>query len=88
MKKYNILYKDILIGILEINEQEQHRYTPDAENVEKVKKMVPLIHEMTEKTDWRDPIPFFKNRIDNSKRFSQEDDIRSHTDFFRMIKQQ
>ena len=85
--KYKILYKETLIGVLEINEKNQYKYTPDFDGVEKVNKEVSLIHEMLEGSDWRDPIPFFKNRIDNAKRFSKENYISSQTDSFRMVKE-
>lgn len=87
MIKYIIFYKEIQIGILEINENDQYKYTPDSKGLESVKNEVSLIHEMTEASDWRNPIPFFKNRIDNAKRFNREKDITTHTDWFRMCMQ-
>jgi len=83
--KYNIFYKEILIGVLEINEKGKYRYTPNVEGVDKVKNEISLIHEMLEASDWKEPIPFFKNRIDNAKRFSHENDITTHKDYFRML---
>lgn len=85
--KYTIFYDEVKIGVLEINERGQHKYTPDENGVEQVKDKVLLMHDMLEKTDWRDPIPFFENRIENAKRFSHENDIYSHTDCFRMVKE-
>ena len=82
---YQIFYKEILIGILEVNEQGQYKYTPEVEAVESLKNEVPLIREMTEKSDWREPIPFFKERIDNASRFNLEI-IRYHTDLFKMVR--
>ena len=82
---YEILYNEIKIGILEINAEGRHRYTPDAKGVEAVKDEAPLTTAMKTKSDWIEPIPFFKNRINNAKRFSKENDIRSHTDKFRMV---
>ena len=87
MIKYIIFYKEIQIGILEINEKNQYKYTPDDKGIETIKNEVPLIHEITEVSDWREPIPFFKNRIDNAKRFNREKDITTHTDWFRMCMQ-
>ena len=84
---YTIFYKETKIGVLEINENGEHRYTPDIKGVESVKNEVMLMHDMLEKTDWREPIPFFKNRIENAKRFSNESEITSHTDCFRMVKE-
>lgn len=83
--KYQIFYKETLIGVLEINEEGQYRYTPDVEAVETLKNEVPLTREMLEKSDWREPIPFFKERIENGSRFNL-DVIRYHTDLFKMVK--
>lgn len=83
--KYQIFYKETLIGVLEINEKGQYRYTPDVEAVESLKNEVPLTREMIEKSDWREPIPFFKERIENGSRFNL-DVIRYHTDLFKMVK--
>ncbi len=83
--KYEIYCKNTLIGVLEINSDGQYKYTPNNEGVEVAKKEVSLIHEMQVKSDWREPIPFFKNRIDNAKRFSDGKIIAYHTDPFKMI---
>ena len=40
---------------------------------------------MQVESDWREPIPFFKNRIENTKRFSDGKIINYHTDPFKMI---
>lgn len=87
--RYKVLYADTVIGILEISsETGQHKYTPDVAGVEKVKNRVSLTHEMLVGTEnWTDPIPFFKNRIENAKRFSHENDISTHTDMFRMVQE-
>ena len=84
MIRYAIYCKEIQIGILEI-QNGLYRYTPDFENVEKVKYEIHLIHEMLQKSDWRKPIPFFEERIYNASRFGTEDNIKYHTDPFRMI---
>ena len=41
---------------------------------------------MTKNSRWIKPIPFFKNKIDNAKRFGREDNIGSFTDPFRLVK--
>lgn len=84
MMKYMILYKEIKIGVLEISEAGQYKYTPDENGVRAVKNEVSLPHDLLEKSDWREPIPFFKERIDNAKKFSLEE-ISYHTDFFKMV---
>lgn len=84
--KYQVFYKEIEIGLLEVNENGQHRYTANSEAVESIKNEVPLIPEMLEGTEWVDPIPFFKERIDNGSRFDLTV-IQYHTDLFRMVKE-
>ncbi len=86
MEKYSIFYKQTQIGVLEINEKGLYKYTPELNVLEKVKKETSLTHEMLESSGWRKPIPFFKNRIENAKRFSNME-IGYHTDNFRMIKE-
>lgn len=86
MKKYEIFYRDILIGVLLINQEGLYKYTPNIANTEKVKAEISVITEMLTGTDWVEPIPFFKNRIDAAKRFSLEDDISTQKDLFRFKK--
>ena len=83
--KFLIYCKDIEIGLLEVNEKGQHKYTPNEEGVARVKDEIHLIHEMLKKSDWRNPIPFFEERIENASRFSL-DVISYHTDSFKMVK--
>lgn len=83
--KYIVFYKDTRIGVLEINDKNQHRYTPDMNGVEKVKDSISIFYEMLIESDWREPIPFFENRIKDAMRFSQEKDISNQTDPFRMV---
>ena len=82
--KYQIFYKEIEIGLLEVNETGQHRYTANSEAVQKIKEEVPLIPEMLNGTDWREPIPFFEERILNASRFDLAV-IQYHTDLFKMV---
>ena len=82
---YTIYYKETAIGVLEINKHCGHKYTPDADGVKAVENETLLMHEMLEKSDWRSPIPFFRDSIEDAKKFSQEKDIRSHTNNFRMV---
>ncbi len=86
MKKYTIFYNDIKIGLLEINENNQYKYTPDRDGVEKVKDSISIFYEMMVESDWGKPIPFFENRLKDAERFSQEDEIANQTDPFRMVK--
>ena len=85
MTVYDIYYKDVYIGLLEINERGQHRYTPNAEGIGKDEKIIPLDYRMTKYKDWGEPIPILKNKIARAKRFGHEEDITSHTDHFRLV---
>ena len=84
--RYKIYFKNVFIGMLEISDEGKHKYDPCEEGIKQVENEVVLIHEMTEKSAWREPIPFFYNRIENAKRFAKENDISSQTDYFRMVK--
>ncbi len=85
--KYIVFYKDTKIGVLEINDKGQHKYTPDEIGTQEVKDSISLFYEILTETEWREPIPFFENRIKDAKRFSQENDISNQTDAFRLIKE-
>lgn len=87
--RYRIFYGDVEIGILEVSEdRNQHKYTPNPNGIARVKDYAPLTNKMLEGTDgWEDAIPFFKNRIEDAKRFSHEDHITKHTDNIRMLKE-
>ena len=81
--KYKIFYGPIEIGVLEINTDGKYRYTPNEKGLEEVKDKISLSNELQVKSDWRDPIPFFKERLDNASGF-QCDIIAYHTDRFIM----
>ncbi len=83
--KYKIFYDTTEIGVLEINTDGKYRYTPNMEGVKEVKDKISLSNELQIKSEWRDPIPFFKERLDNASGF-QSDIIAYHTDLFRMVK--
>ena len=82
---YKVFCENVEIGLLEINEQGQHRYTPIPEHVKLVKNSIMPFYEMVDGQDWGSPIPILKNRIENAKRFGTEKDISSHTDSFRLV---
>ena len=85
--KYIVFYKDIKIGVLEIKNKGQHKDTPDKIGTQKVKDSISIFYEMLVESDWREPIPFFANRINDAKRFLQDNDISNQTDPFRMIRE-
>lgn len=83
--KYKVFYDTTEIGVLEINSKGKHRYTPNEAGLEEVKNKISLSNELQVESDWRDPIPFFKERLDNASGF-QCDVIAYHTDLFRLLK--
>lgn len=85
MKKYKIFYKNVKIGVLQINDKGQYKYTPDQVGTEQVKDNISIFYEMLVESDWRDPIPFFENRIKDAERFDQEKNISNQTDSFKLI---
>lgn len=82
---YAVFYDAIKIGCLEINEKGQHRYTPVEERMEYIKTSCSIFYELCEKSEWREPIPLFKNRIEDARRFHCEKDIQNQTDDFRLL---
>ena len=87
--RYRIFYGDVEIGMLEVSaDGNQHKYTPKPDGIVLVKDYAPLNQKMIEGTNgWEDAIPFFKNRIENAKRFSHEACITKHTDNICMVKE-
>lgn len=84
MIKYRVFYNDIEMGMLAINDKGQHKFMPIEEPLSRIKDNK-LFYELYEKTEWREPIPVFENRIKDARRFQQEKDIWSHTDRFRLL---
>lgn len=87
--RYRIFYGDVEIGMLEVSEDgNQHKYTPNPNGIVLVKDYAPLTKKMLEGTNgWEEAIPFFKNRIEDAKRFSHDEYITKHTDNIRMVKE-
>lgn len=85
--KYTVFYDGTQIGVLEINEKGQHKYTPNMEGVKTVQESISLFYELLEKSDWREPIPLFKNRIADATGFMQEDYIANQTDKFVLVRE-
>lgn len=86
MEKYKVFYENEEIGVLEINEKGQYKYTPNSEGVKNVKSSISLFYELLEESDWREPIPILKNRIEDAKRFSEENYISNQTDKLKLVK--
>ena len=64
MEKYEVYYRDVLIGSLFVNSDYKYHYEPNFEGVEKVKDTACLLRVMEEgTTDFGDPIPFFQERL-------------------------
>ena len=83
MTVYEFYCDEVLIGHLQIRDG-QHCYIPMDENVKKLVNRIPLDRVMIQGQDWGRPIPFFKERIENAKRFGMEKRIFYHTDLFLM----
>lgn len=85
--KYNVLVGQIQIGVLEVRDDGMYKYTVVEEGVGLVKAKVSLISEMLISSDeWQEPIPFFKNRIENAARFEVKDEISYQTDPFKLVR--
>ena len=72
MKIYSVFWKDVLIGTLSVNNN-QHRYIPNYDGINKLKGKAPLVASVTKAYDWGEKIPFFDSRIRNCERFGTED---------------
>ena len=83
MTQYNVFYKDLQIGCLEINDTGQYRYTPIDEAISSIEEKVSLNYCLKNTYDWGNPIPFFSERIRNASRFNLKR-IQYHTDYFIM----
>ena len=82
MKSYTFYYKDIYLGLLEVNAEGRHRYSPHKEGVDLVKEKVSLTREMLYGTEgFTSPIPFFSERLYYLKK-SGLTEIHCHTDYF------
>lgn len=82
--KFEVYCNNTLIGVLEINKEGKYKYTPNQDGIKIAKIEASLSFEMLEESGWREPIPFFKNRIENAERFSEGEFISYHTDPFVM----
>ena len=82
---YDVYYRDVKIGELEVNANGKHKYTP-TEDALKVKDQLILPSDFLTKTDgFVEPIPFFANRIKNCQRFPNSKEIGYQTDNYRLI---
>ena len=65
MEKYEVFYKDVLIGNLFVNNEYKYCYQPVFEGVERVKNSACLLRVMEEGTNgaFGEPIPFFQERL-------------------------
>lgn len=75
MVKYDVWFKNFCIGKLYINEQGQYKYVVHMDAVEKAEKDDTIFADAKTDRDWGEPIAFFDSRIENCKRFGQEDKI-------------
>lgn len=84
-KKYKVLYEDVQIGVLTI-EENLYVYIPDEKTILKLndsgKKVLNCLREKIEAKT----IPFFETRISDSKRFKNVS-IGYHTDPYELIEE-
>lgn len=85
--KYEVFYKDILIGTLSINDAGMYCYEPNEEGVIKAKEETYLSTELINGTngEFVRPIPFLENRIDNMQKNGLSQ-INYGTDYFSIVK--
>ncbi len=82
MIMYQLFYREHLIGVLEVNPENKHKFTPNEEGVKLAKEITSLTKEMMEGTDgFVEPIPFFQNRLMNMERNGLSE-INYQTDYF------
>ncbi len=83
IERYEFFYRDILIGVLEVDPvTKKHNYIPDADGVKEASDRACLLRVMKEGTgDFVEPIPFFDNRLRNMKRFGLHE-MNYQTDYF------
>ena len=84
--KYKIFYEDTLIGILEIDEKNQYKYTPDEEGTDLKRNEISIFPELLDKYDEQKPIALFKSRIKDAEYFGNTDVISKQTDPFKLVK--
>ena len=69
MRKYEVYYDNVFIGLLEINDEEKYKFTKDDKGILETKDRACHIKEILNGTeDFVDPIPFFLNRVRNGER--------------------
>lgn len=66
--RFSVLWKEDIIGTLYIKEN-QHKYVPNKEVIQKLKKKVFIFAELTKPQDWGRPIFCLQEMIDNCVRF-------------------
>lgn len=82
MERYEVFYKDELIGMLSVNSAGRYCYEPIPDGVEAVKDSACLLRVMIDGSDgFGEPIPFFQNRLMNMKRFGLHQ-VNYQTDYY------
>ena len=75
MIKYDVWFKNFCICKLFINEAGQYKYVVFMDAVEKAEEADVIFADAKTERDWGEPIPFFDSRIENCKRFGQEEKV-------------
>lgn len=84
MDKYDVFYRDLLIGRLLVKGK-QHKYEVEKTSIERLEGKVPIDPVLLETRDWGEPIPFFKTRLQNASRFDNQE-IGYQTDNYKILK--
>lgn len=86
MKKYNFFWKEILVGYLFINENNNYIFLEDKEGKERAANAGMLTYIFPkEQKEWGAAIPFFEGRI---SRACNSEVIKYHTDEFKLEKKE
>lgn len=86
MIKYDVYYKETKIGKLYINEKGEYKYTTIKENIQEIEKTDKIFIDAKTDRDFGKPIAFFDARIENCKKFGQEDKVQYPNSEYYFIK--
>ena len=72
MKQFQVYFKELLVGVLYINEQGEYRYVRNKKMLDTIEKTEPVAPQLfAEQPEFGPEIPYFKVRIEANARFDQ-----------------
>ena len=72
MKQFQVYYKELLVGVLYINEQGEYKYIRNKELLDIISKDEPVAPALfAEKPEFGAEIPYFKVRLEANEKFDQ-----------------